>query len=112
MITITTLFKLSKEGRKASLPDRPSDLLTRINPNDCYQITGVGIAAGSFRWINATDGLSPENPALYVQGVLRMRRQFLAINHRSSKYFDLVSCQIEIGNLSSTYRLIDGEWVS
>jgi len=112
MITITTEFKILKAGRKAiaaleSPPDRPSDLLS-INPNDCFQI-GV---TGDFRWIKATDSLNPENPALYVQGVLRMRQHFLAINHRSSKYFDLVSCQIEIGNLSFTYRLIDGEWVS
>jgi len=112
MITITTEFKILKAGKKAiaaleSPPDRPSDLLS-INPNDCFQI-GM---TGDFRWINATDGLSPENPALYVQGVLRMRRQFLAINHRSGKFFELVSCHIEIDNLSFHCRMVDGDWVS
>ena len=112
MITVTTQFKLSKAGRKAALPDRPSDLLTRINPNDCYQITGIGIPAGSFKWIDVYNDHSPLNPAAYVKDVLQRRRQFLAINHQPGKLFELVSCQIEIDNLSFACRLVEGKWVS
>ena len=109
MITVTTQFKLSKARRKADLPDRPSDMLTRINPNDCYQLTGLGIPAGSFKWIDVYAGHSPEDPAAYVKDVLQRRSRFLSSSQRSGKYFELVSCQIEIGNLSFDCKIVDGK---
>ena len=106
MITVITQLKLSKAGRKAHLPDRPSDLLP-IDPNKCFQIG----TSGEFRWIDVVADDSPLNPVAYVKDVLSMRRLFLTINHQPGKYFELVSCQIEIDNLSFTARLVEGEWV-
>ena len=111
MITITTEFNLSKEGRKSNLPDRPSDLLTRINPNDCYQLTGLGIPAGAFRWVEVYNGSSPIDPTAYVEDVLKRRRQFLKINH-SGNLFEMMSCQIEIDSMGCYFRMNDGEWVT
>ena len=107
MITVTTYFKLSKAGRKANLPDRPSDLLP-IDPNKCFQL-GMN---GDFRWIDVFPDYSPLEPAAYVKDVLSRRRQFLTINHQPGKYFELVSCQIEIDSLSFTARLVEDKWVS
>ena len=104
MITVTTQFKLSKAGRKANLPDRPSDLLP-IDPNKCYQL-GTG---GDFRWIDVVADDSPLDPESYVKDVLQRRSRFLSSSQRSGKYFELVSCQIEIGSLVFDCKIIDGK---
>ena len=106
MITVTTQFRLSKAGRKANLPDRPSDLLP-IDPNKCFQL-GM---SGEFRWIDRFPDYSPLEPSAYVKDVLSRRRLFLTINHQPGKYFELVSCQIEIDSMCFTARIVEGEWV-
>ena len=106
MITITTEFNLSKEGRKSDLPDRPSDLLS-IDPNKCFQLDSMG----AFRWIDVFANHSPLDPLAYVEDVLNRRRRFLEKN-RSGKLFDLKSCKIEIDSMTFNYRLKDGEWVT